>query len=75
MDIHEGDRVAAFMPNTIESVIGMLATSSLGAVWSSCSPDFGINGVFDRFNQIKPKVLIATDGYFIMEKNRHCISS
>ncbi len=64
MDIHEGDRVAAFMPNTIESVIGMLATSSLGAVWSSCSPDFGINGVFDRFNQIKPKVLIATDGYF-----------
>ena len=64
MDVHEGDRVAAFMPNTIESVIGMLATSSLGAVWSSCSPDFGINGVFDRFNQIKPKVLIATDGYF-----------
>lgn len=59
-----GDRVAAFMPNTIETVVGMLAAASLGAIWSSCSPDFGINGVFDRFGQIEPKVLIATDGYF-----------
>ena len=74
MDVHEGDRVAAFMPNTIESVVGMLATCSLGAVWSSCSPDFGINGVFDRFNQIKPKVLIATDGYFYNGKKIDTVS-
>ena len=59
-----GDRVAAFMPNTIETIIGMLASASLGAIWSSCSPDFGLNGVLDRFGQIEPKVLIAVDGYF-----------
>ena len=64
MGIQPGDRIAAFMPNTIETVIGMLAAASLGAIWSSCSPDFGINGVFDRFGQIEPRVLIATDGYF-----------
>lgn len=64
MGVTTGDRVAAFMPNTLETVVGMLATTSLGAVWSSCSPDFGINGVFDRFGQIEPKVLLATDGYF-----------
>jgi acetoacetyl-CoA synthetase len=58
-----GDRVAAFMPNRHETVIAMLATTSIGAVWSSCSPDFGINGVLDRFGQIEPKVLITTDGY------------
>ncbi|WP_426417804.1 acetoacetate--CoA ligase [Aestuariirhabdus sp. LZHN29] len=60
----KGDRVAAFMPNCLETVIAMLATTSLGAVWSSCSPDFGINGVIDRFGQIKPRVLFTTDGYF-----------
>ncbi len=60
----KGDRVAAFMPNVAETVIGMLATTSIGAIWSSCSPDFGINGVMDRFGQIEPKVLIACDGYF-----------
>ncbi|ROR32823.1 acetoacetate--CoA ligase [Inmirania thermothiophila] len=59
-----GDRVAAFMPNRPETVIGMLAATSLGAIWSSCSPDFGFRGVMDRFGQIEPKVLIATDGYF-----------
>ncbi|MDG1946195.1 MAG: acetoacetate--CoA ligase [Halioglobus sp.] len=59
-----GDRVAGFMPNTIEAVIAMLATTSIGAVWSSCSPDFGINGVIDRFGQIQPKILFAADGYF-----------
>ncbi|MDX1693203.1 MAG: AMP-binding protein, partial [Ketobacteraceae bacterium] len=64
MDIRPGDRIAAFMPNTIETVVAMLAAASLGAIWSSCSPDFGINGVFDRFGQIEPRVLIATDGYF-----------
>lgn len=58
-----GDRVAAFMPNVIETVVAMLAATSLGAIWSSCSPDFGINGVFDRFGQIQPKVLFACDGY------------
>ncbi|GHA85875.1 acetoacetate--CoA ligase [Modicisalibacter luteus] len=61
--ITAGDRVAGFVPNSEHAVIAMLATASLGAVWSSCSPDFGFNGVIDRFGQIQPKVLIATDGY------------
>ena len=58
-----GDRVAAFMPNIGETVIAMLAASALGAVFSSCSPDFGVSGVLDRFGQIAPKVLICSDGY------------
>jgi acetoacetyl-CoA synthetase len=58
-----GDRVAGFLPNTLEPVIAMLATASLGAIWSSCSPDFGLQGVLDRFGQIEPKVLFACDGY------------
>ena len=58
-----GDRVAGFMPNLPESVIAMLAASSLGAIWSSCSPDFGRDGVLDRFGQIEPKVLFSADGY------------
>ena len=58
-----GDRVAGFMPNIPETVIAMLATASLGAVWSSCSPDFGVKGVLDRFGQIEPKVLFCADGY------------
>jgi acetoacetyl-CoA synthetase len=58
-----GDRVAGFLPNTLEPVIAMLATASIGATWSSCSPDFGLNGVLDRFGQIGPKVLFACDGY------------
>ncbi len=58
-----GDRVAGFMPNLPETVIAMLATTSLGAVWSSCSPDFGANGVLDRFGQIRPRVLFCADGY------------
>ena len=60
----KGDRVAAFLPNCPEAIIAMLGATSLGAIWSSCSPDFGINGVVDRFGQIRPKVLIAADGYF-----------
>jgi acetoacetyl-CoA synthetase len=64
-----GDRVAAFMPNTWQTVVGMLAASSLGATWSSCSPDFGTQGVIDRFGQIKPKVLIAAAGYRYAGKN------
>ncbi len=58
-----GDRVAGFMPNMIDTVVAMLATTSIGALWSSCSPDFGINGVIDRFGQIAPKVLFTADGY------------
>ena len=58
-----GDRVAAFMPNVPETLIAMLATTSIGAVWSSCSPDFGTTGVLDRFGQITPRVLFACDGY------------
>jgi acetoacetyl-CoA synthetase len=63
LGVKAGDRVAGFMPNVPEAVIAMLATSSLGAVWSSCSPDFGFSGVLDRFGQIAPKVLFAADGY------------
>lgn len=58
-----GDRVAGFVPNCHYALMAMLATASLGAIWSSCSPDFGFNGVLDRFGQIQPKVLFATDGY------------
>jgi acetoacetyl-CoA synthetase len=58
-----GDRVAGFMPNLPETIVAMLATTSLGATWSSCSPDFGIRGVIDRFGQIAPKVLFTADGY------------
>ncbi|MBF0674205.1 acetoacetate--CoA ligase [Pseudomonas sp.] len=58
-----GDRVAAVMPNTWQTVVGMLATASVGATWSSCSPDFGTQGVIDRFGQIEPKVLLACAGY------------
>ncbi len=64
LGITKGDRVCAVMPNCIETVIAMLATTSLGAIWSSCSPDFGINGILDRFGQIKPKLLLCCDGYF-----------
>jgi acetoacetyl-CoA synthetase len=58
-----GDRVAGFLPNLPETVIAMLGTTSLGAIWSSCSPDFGANGVLDRFGQIRPRVLFGADGY------------
>ena len=59
----KGDRVAGFLPNCPEAVIAMLATASIGAIWSSCSPDFGVNGVVDRFGQIEPQVLFAANGY------------
>jgi acetoacetyl-CoA synthetase len=61
--ISVGDRVAGFMPNLPETVLAMLAVTSLGAIWSSCSPDFGAQGVLDRFGQIRPKVLFCADGY------------
>ena len=62
--VGEGDRVAAFMPNMPETVIAMLATASLGGTFTSCSPDFGVQGVLDRFGQVEPTVLFACDGYF-----------
>ncbi|MBN8726554.1 MAG: acetoacetate--CoA ligase [Xanthomonadales bacterium] len=68
-----GDRVAGFMPNIPETVIAMLATTSLGAVWSSCSPDFGIRGVVDRFGQIEPKVLFTADRYGYGGKRFDCL--
>ncbi|MCK0715923.1 acetoacetate--CoA ligase [Chromohalobacter sarecensis] len=61
--VTEGDRVVGFVPNSEHAIIALLASASLGAVWSSCSPEFGFSGVLDRFGQIAPKVLIATDGY------------
>jgi acetoacetyl-CoA synthetase len=63
-----GDRVAGYLPNLPEAAIAMLATASIGAVWSSCSPDFGVHGVLDRFGQIAPKVLFTADGYFYAGK-------
>lgn len=68
LGVKTGDRVAAFMPNMPETIIGMLASASIGAIWSSTSPDFGTKGVLDRFSQIEPKVIIAADGYFYKGK-------
>ena len=72
LGVEAGDRVAGFMPNIPETVIAMLATTSIGAVWSSCSPDFGFSGVLDRFGQIAPKVLFSADGY--VYNGKHCDS-
>jgi acetoacetyl-CoA synthetase len=66
--IQRGDRIAGFMPNIPETLIAMLAAASLGAVWSSCSPDFGVNGALERFGQIEPKLLFCADGYFFKGK-------
>jgi acetoacetyl-CoA synthetase len=63
LGVERGDRVAAYMPNIPEAIAAFLATASIGAVWSSCSPDFGARSVIDRFAQIEPKVLLAVDGY------------
>ncbi len=73
LGIEPGDRVAGFLPNIPEAVVAMLATASLGAIWSSCSPDFGISGVFDRFGQIQPKLLFAADGYSYNGKPISCV--
>ncbi len=72
--VHTGDRVAGFMPNLPQTIIAMLASVSIGAVWSSCSPDFGIKGVLDRFGQIQPKILFTADGYFFKGKAIDCLS-
>ena len=61
--VRKGDRVAGYLPNVPEATAALLATASLGAVWSSCSPDFGVQGVLDRFGQIEPKILFCADGY------------
>ena len=71
--VREGDRVAAYMPNTPETIIAFLAAASLGAIWSSASPDFGVQGVIDRFGQIEPKILITADGYHYNGKVIDCL--
>ncbi len=62
--VQPGDRVVGFMPNMPETIVAMLAATSMGAVWSSCSPDFGIQGVLDRFGQIRPKIMFTANGYY-----------
>ncbi|HEV3486250.1 MAG TPA: acetoacetate--CoA ligase, partial [Vicinamibacterales bacterium] len=69
-----GDRVAGLLPNLPETIVAMLATTSIGAIWSSCSPDFGVQGVLDRFGQIEPRVLVAADGYFYGGKQHDVLS-
>ncbi|HVZ78308.1 MAG TPA: AMP-binding protein, partial [Gemmatimonadaceae bacterium] len=71
--VQPGDRVAGFMPNLPETVIAMLATASIGAIWSSCSPDFGASGVLDRFGQIAPKVLVCSAGYRYAGRRIDCL--
>jgi acetoacetyl-CoA synthetase len=72
LGVRKGDRVAGYLPNLPESTAAMLATASLGAIWSSCSPDFGVQGVLDRFGQIEPKVLFCADGYLYGGKEFDC---
>lgn len=71
--IAKGDVVAGFMPNVTETVIAMLATTSLGAIWTSCSPDFGVQGVIDRFGQVNPKVIFTTQSYLYNGKRIDCL--
>jgi acetoacetyl-CoA synthetase len=68
-----GDRVAAYMPNLPETVIAMLAAASIGCVWTSCSPDFGVKGVLDRFGQVAPRLLICADGYRYAGREHDCL--
>ena len=71
--VKKGDRVAGFLPNMPEAVVSMLATSSIGAIWTSCSPDFGVQGVLDRFGQVEPKVFICVDSYLYNGKVFDCL--
>jgi|TARA_B110000977_G_scaffold59830_1_gene81283 acetoacetyl-CoA synthetase len=71
--VRKGDRVAGLLPNMSEAVVSMLATSSIGAIWTSCSPDFGVQGVLDRFGQVKPKVFICVDAYLYNGKVFNCL--
>ena len=73
--VAKGDRVGGYLPNCPEAIVGMLATASMGATWSSCSPDFGVNGVVDRFGQIEPKVLFAANGYLYDGKRIDCMAT
>ena len=72
--VGEGDRVAGYLPNLPETLVAMLATAALGAIWSSASPDFGVQGVLDRFGQIEPKVLVCVDGYWYNGKPVDCLA-
>ena len=72
--VGEGDRVAGYLPNLPETLVAMLATTALGAIWSSASPDFGVQGVLDRFGQFEPKVLICVDGYWYNGKQVDCLA-
>ncbi|MBO3705940.1 MAG: acetoacetate--CoA ligase [Candidatus Accumulibacter sp.] len=72
--VGSGDRVAGYLPNMPEALVAMLATASLGAIWSSASPDFGVQGVLDRFGQIEPKVLFCVDGYWYNGKPADCMT-
>ncbi len=71
--IRPGDRVVGYLPNLPETLVAMLAAASLGATWSSCSPDFGVNGVVDRFGQVEPRILFAVDGYWYNGKRFDCL--
>jgi acetoacetyl-CoA synthetase len=75
LGIGPGDRVAGFVPNIPETMIAMLAATSLGAAWTSCSPDFGIAGVLDRFGQVAPRVLFTADGYYYNGKTLDCLAN
>jgi acetoacetyl-CoA synthetase len=74
LGVGTGDRVAGFLPNIPETVIAMLAATSIGAIWSSCSPDFGVSGVLDRFGQIRPRVLICADSYLYAGREIDCLA-
>ena len=71
--VKKGDRIAGYMPNIAETIIATLASSAIGAIWSSASPDFGVHGVLDRFGQIEPKILIGVDGYLYNGKSCDCL--
>jgi len=73
VNIHPGDRVAGFIPNLPESIVAALGAASVGAAWSSCSPDFGVEGILDRFGQIEPRILVAADGYIYGGKRHDCL--
>ena len=75
LGVGKGDRVAGFLPNCPEAIVAMLAATSLGAIWSSCSPDFGVRGVVDRFGQIRPKVLFTADGYYYNGKRHDSLAT
>jgi len=75
LGVKQGDCVAALMPNMPETIVAMLATSSIGAIWTSCSPDFGYRGVIDRFGQTRPKVLFCSDGYYFKGQALDCLAT